>query len=214
MTLSSTILVPELQYYFNNFVVNSVVNKYEVPLPVPVDLIFLTSNTVVELLFNDDFSGTDYTYLYSNLDDKSTWPTLSRQRLMIYSSAKYYVPDSAGSNVFNLQAHDFILLDALLQYRIDSTSLTIIDSTSIQLITDSTSNTSILYANFNLLSTPLSKLIFLYLNLKIYNNYENYNNLNLVTSGTLLETCFELKLLDEYFSLITDREISFAITCS
>ena len=167
MTLASTALVPEFQYYLYNFVINSIVNRYEIPAPVPVDETFLTGGTVVELLCNETFSYDSYTYLYKNEDRRQCWPTITRQRLMIYPSSKYYIPDSAGDNIFDLKAHDFILLDALLQYRHDSTSLTIIDSTSVNLITDSTAGTAILYANFESLNTPLSQLIYLYLDLKI-----------------------------------------------
>ncbi len=212
MTLASTALVPEFQYYFYNFVINSIINRYEVPAPVPVDEIFLNNGTVVELLCSDSFPYSNYTYLYKNEDRKQCWPTLTRQRLMVYPSSKYYIPDSAGDNIFSLLAHDFVLLDALLQYRHDSTSVTIVDSTSVQFV-DSTAGTAILYANFESLNTPLSQLIFLYLDLKIYNRYHDYDNLNLLTTGTLLETCFELKLIDEYFAFMTNREVSFDIAC-
>lgn len=212
MTLASTALVPEFQYYFYNFVINSIINRYEIPAPVPVDEIFLTSGTVVELLCSDSFPYSNYTYLYKSEDRKQCWPTLTRQRLMVYPSSTYYIPDSAGDNIFALQGHDFVLLDALLQYRHDSTSVTIVDSTAVQFI-DSTAGTAILYANFESLNTPLSQLIFLYLDLKIYSRYYDYDNLNLLTTGTLLETCFELKLIDEYFTFMTNREVSFDITC-
>jgi hypothetical protein len=213
MTLASTALVAEFQNYFYNFVINSIINRYEIPAPVPVDEMFLTGGTVVELLCNENFPYDSYTYLYKNEDRRQCWPTITRQRLMIYPSSKYYIPDNSGDNIFDLKTQDFTLLDTLLQYRHDSTSLTIVDSTSISLVTDSTANTAILYANFESLNTPLSKLIYLYLDLKIYNNYENYDNLTLITTGTLLETCFELKLIDEYFAFMTNREVSFDIVC-
>jgi len=212
MTLASTALVPEFQYYFYNFVISSIINRYEVPAPVPVDETFLISGTVVELLCSDTFPYDNYTYLYTNESRKQCWPTLTRQRLMVYPSSQYYIPDSAGDNIFDLKAHDFILLDALLKYRHDSTAVTIIDSTAVQFI-DSTAG-AILYANFESLNTPLSQLIYLYLDLKIYNRYHDYDNLNLITTGTLLETCFEFKLIDEYFAFMTNREVSFDIACS
>lgn len=214
MTLASTALVPEFQYYFYKFIITSIINRYEVPAPVPVDEIFLPSGTVVELLCNDEYSSDSYTYLYKNEDRKHCWPTITRQRLMIYPSSRYYIPDDTGDNIFNLESDDFILLDALLIYRNDSTALTMIDSTSTQLFVDVTTNVAILYASFEFLNTPLSQLIYLYLDLHIYDNYANYNNLNIVTTGTLLETCFELKLIDDYFAFMTDREVTFDIDCS
>ena len=217
MTLASTALVPEFQTFFYNFVITSLVNRYEIPAPVPVDEIFLPSATVVELLCNENYPYDYYTYLYKNEDRIQCWPTLTRQRLMIYPSSKYYIPDDAGENIFSLgidsTSTDFLMLDSLLQYRHDSTSVTIIDSTANILVVDSTAGIAILYANFESLNTPLSKLIYLYLDLHLYGNYMNYDNLNLITTGTLLETCFELKLIDDYFAFMTNREVSFDIAC-
>ena len=213
MTLASTILVPELQYWFNNFVTHSRVNKNEVPAPVPVDEIFLPKKSFIEMLFNENYSYDEYITLYSE-ESKSSWPQLTAARLCIYpSSAKYMTLDDQGSNFFNLQNDDLIMLDALLSYRQDSTSVTIIDSTAVSIVTDATLNITILYANFNILQTTLSKLIFLYLDLKIYSNYQNYDNLLLITTGTLLETMFETLLIDEYFAYMTDREVDVQLTC-
>ena len=213
MALASTILVPELQYWFNNFVTHSRVNKNEVPAPVPVDEIFLPKKSFIEMLFNENYSYDEYITLYSE-ESKSCWPQLTAARLCIYpSSAKYMTLDDQGSNFFNLQNDDLIMLDALLSYRQDSTSVTIIDSTAVSIVTDATLNITILYANFNILQTTLSKLIFLYLDLKIYSNYQNYDNLLLITTGTLLETMFETLLIDEYFAYMTDREVDVQLTC-
>lgn len=212
MVLASTILVPELQYWFNNFVTFSKVNKNEVPAPVPVDEIFLPKKSFIEMLFNERYSYDEYITLYSE-ESKACWPQSTASRLCIYpSSAKYMILDNQGANFFNLQNDDLILLDALLAYREDSTSVTIIDSATLSF--DTTAN--ILYANFNILQTTLSKLIFLYLDLKIYGNYQNYDNLSLVTTGTpppLLETMFETLLIDEYFAYMTDREVDVGLTC-
>lgn len=214
MIVSNPSLVPEFQYYFNQFVVNSSVNRYSIPLPVQVDLTFLTSGSVVELLCSEVFPYSTYTYLYENNDSKQCWPQLTRQRLMVYQAAKYLVPGTTGDNIFNLQTHDFVMLDTLLQYRHDSTSVSIIDSTSLELVIDATSGLTILYASLDILNTPLSKLIYLYLQLKLYGYYQGYNNLNVISTCTLLETCFELKLIDEYFDYISSREITFDIDCS
>lgn len=215
MALANTTLVPELQTWFNRFVINSVVNKHEVPAPVSIDQIFLPQNSFIELLFNENYPYDSYKYLYQNETRLQCWPELTRNRLTIYpASAKYLVLSDTGTNSFELKAHDFILLDALLAYRQDSTSLTIVDSTSVELISDATANIYILHANYTNLNTTLSKLIFLYLDLKIYGNYENYNNLTLVSSGTLLETCFEFLLIDEYFKFMTERESDIKFVCT
>ena len=129
---------------------------------------------------------------------------LVKNRIMIYpSTAKYLIiDDDEGTNVFLLQSDDFVLLDALLSFREDSTAITIIDSVTTSF--DSTSN--ILYATYANLSTCLSKLIFLYLDLEINQNYSNYNNLTLVSDGAVLESLYELYVIDKYFDFMTLRE--------
>jgi hypothetical protein len=206
MTLASTTLVPELQTWFYNFVINSEINKYEVPAPVPIDPIFLSQNSFIEMLFNESYSGTTYKYLYQEETRTQCWPTLTRQRLMIYPrSAKYLVLSDTGQNVFDLKADDFTLLNALLAYRQDSTGVVIVDSTATYFV-DSTA-VSTLYATYSNLKTELSKLIYLYLDLKINDNYANYDNLNLVSTTGLLETLYELVLIDEFFKYMTGQNV-------
>jgi len=214
MALANSQLIPEFQYWFNMFVSHSVVNKYEIPAPVSVDLQFLTSGSVVQLLCDENYPYNYYNHLYKNESRIGCWPTLTRQRLMIYPSSQYLIPGIEGDNIFNLQSDDFTMLDALLAYRQDSTSLTIVDSTSINLITDSTTGTTILYANLESLSTALSKEIYLYLELHIYERYEGYNSTTIISDGSLLATCFEFKLIDDYFTFMTARDITFDIDCS
>jgi hypothetical protein len=206
MTLASTILVSELQTWFHSFVVGSSINKNEVPLPVDIGSVYLTPNSFIALLFNDDFDTVTYpTYKYLYKEESiSCWPNVVKHRIMIYpASAKYLITDDdEGTNVFTLQSDDFVLLDSLLAYRGDSTGVTIVDSLSTSF--DSTAN--ILYANYENLSTVLSKLIFLYLDLKIYSNYSNYNNSTLVSNGTVLESLYEMYVMDQYFDYMTLRE--------
>jgi hypothetical protein len=221
MTLNNTSLIPEFQHFFYNYVLNSIINKNKIPLPINIDSIFIEKGSIIELLSNDKFPYNNYKYLYKNQINKLAWPTLIRNRLMIYPSSKYLIPDSTGINIFNLQNNDFLMLDVLLQYRHDSTSVTIIntdttsDSTSFIVITDSTSQTSIVYGNINGLNTSLSKLIFLYLDLHINENYLSYYNIpNIISDNSLLATYFELKLIDDYFKYMSNREILFDISCA
>jgi len=222
MIIANSQLIPEFQYYFNNFVKNSIVNRYEVPIPVAVDEQFLSKGTVVELLCGDDFPYDTYTYLYKNEDRVQCWPTLTRQRLMVYPGSQYMVPATeaeGGTNFFNLQDDDFLMLDMLLAYKHDSTSLvlidatSVIDSTAIEIITDATTGITYVYASLDLLNTSLSQEIFLYLQFKLYENYYLYDSDNIISDCTLLATCFELKLVDMYFSYMTNRPVSFEIDC-
>jgi len=216
MTLANTSLVPEFQHYFHDFVLNSTVNKNQIPMPVDIPQMFLTPGSVVELLCSESFPYNTYTYLYSNLEDLLCWPTLTRQRLMVYPSSKYLVPGTEGDNIFNLQADDFLMLDVLLQYRHDATSITIIDTTAdiMNVTIDTTAGYVIVEGNVNGLNTPLSQLIFLYLDLHINGRYRQYELFdNAISDCTMLATCFELKLIDDYFDFMTNMGVSFGIDC-
>jgi hypothetical protein len=206
--VASPTLVPELQAWFYDFVVNSDVNKYEVPAPVDVDDIYLPQRSFIEMLFNEDYSYNQYNYLYNDETRLECWPALVRQRLCIYpGSAKYEVLadiGKPGDNIFGLESADLTLLDALLGYRTDGTAVTIVDTTA-TIAFDAT--TFVLYANYDNLPTPLSKLIYLYLDLKLYGRYENYNNLIVVSTVKVLDTMYELLLIDEYFAYISARAI-------
>lgn len=221
MTLNNTSLIPEFQHFFYNYVLNSIINKNKVPLPVDINSIFIKEGSVIELLSNDTFPYNTYSYLYINQEDRLSWPSLVRHRLMIYPSSEFLIPDIDGNNIFNLQSDDFAMLNILLQYRHDSTSVTIInldstsDSTAFIIVTDTTSETSIIYGNIDGLNTTLSKLIYLYLDLHINENYLMYYNiLNIISDGSMLSTYFELKLIDDFFTYMSNREISFNITCN
>jgi hypothetical protein len=210
MTLASTNLVPELQSWFYRFVMTSYLNKSETPVPTTIDAVYLPQKSFIELLFNKNYQHHEYKYLYASDTNKYGWPYVVRNRLMVYpASARYYTLNDHGTNFFNLQHDDFVLLDSLLVYRTDTTStihLTIHDLTILHPLAyfDSTSN--ILYANFNDLNTNLSKLIFLYLDLKLYNHYLNYDTTTLI-SETLLESLFEAYVIEEMYDYMTNTEL-------
>lgn len=219
MTLANTSLVPEFQHYFHDFVLGSTVNKNQIPIPVDVEPMFLTNQSVVELLCSATFPYDSYYYLYHNETDPLCWPTITRQRLMIYPSSEYLIPDeTTGDNIFNLVSDDFTMLDVLLQYRHDATSVIIIDttadSTAIIIVTDATAGTITVIGEFDDLSTPLSQLIYLYLDLHINGNYLGYYNTSgIISDCSMLATCFELKLIDDYFDFMSNRQVTFEIDC-
>jgi hypothetical protein len=205
MTLSSTKLVPELQYYFENFIRFSIINKNQIPAPVTVEDTYIPQQSFIELLFNDNYSHTSYKYRYTESASRSTIPLEYLERIMLYpASGKYMEVNDIGENFFLLQSNDLTMLDALLSYRVDSTSLTMIDTTGV-ISFDSTS--VILYADFDSFTTSLSKLIYLYLDLKVRSKTSNYNNITLVSSGDLLSSCYEAYVLDEFYKIISARGI-------
>ncbi len=204
-------MVPELQHWFYTFVVNSYVNKYGVPAPVDIAEHWMPQKSFIELIFNPNYPYDSYEYRYKGGLSNANWPQVVRTRTMIYGGAADYLQlDPTGHNVFLLQQDDFTLLDALLAYRQDSTGVTIIDSTATTVF-DSTSG--VLTAYYDGLSTPLSKLIYLYLQLKIYGDYSRYNNTIIISrddtnpSYINLENMFEMVLLDEYFNTVSNRYV-------
>jgi len=198
MPLSSTKFITELQFYFENFVENGQLNKYQFKSPATFSSDYITPASFIQLLFDDNWpsSYTSYKYCYRLLN-RTLWTGSIRDRLGVYSqSAQYYVIDeecpigcdSTSTNIFSLQNDDFTMLDKLLQYRLDNTSVTIanIDSTA--------------------LTTNLSLMIFRYLDLKLNNNYLDYNNTILISNAEIvLEVCYEAYLIENMFLYIADK---------
>lgn len=191
--LSSTILVPELQYYFGSFVKSSRLNKYQIKIPATFPSNIVTPSSFIQLLFDDDWPSTytSYKYCYREITDKSSWPSTLRDRACLYSqSSKYYIiddtcQDTTSSNIFSLRQDDLTMLDKLLEYRLDETSVSIddIDSTA--------------------LTTNLSLMIFKYLDLQLNNNYQTYNDTTLISdSSKILEVSYEAYLIEKMFLYI------------
>jgi hypothetical protein len=155
-----------------------------------------------------------YEYRYTEETNPFCVPRVAATRLQVYpGSSNYLVLDSSGTNIFNLQAHDFATLDALLAYRNDGTALTVIDSTSVSFFSDASAGIFILHASLDALDTELSKMIYLYLVLQLYGRFEEYNNDQIITSGGLLETCYESYLIDQYFCFMTLRRPDLLYDC-
>jgi hypothetical protein len=197
--INSTNLVPDIQYWFEKFVKNSIMNKNLSPFPSTISSTYLLENkSFIRLLFDDAWPNTitDYSYMFEQLTNTLSIPNDFRTRLMVYPiTGKYYqISDSTSVvlyNIFNLQPDDFTLLDKLLEYRLDSTSvITISDIT------------------YDDLTTVLSQLIYLYLDLKINENYTNFDNVTpLSGSTTLLDNCYEMYVCEELFNFISSKGI-------
>jgi hypothetical protein len=159
------------------------------------------------MLFNEDFSGDRYFTEYIE-ESFGLWPSVVVRRVQIYPGAKYLSQavegDERAEDIWNFNSEEQAMLDALLAYRMDATSLTLVDS-SASITFDSTA--TILYANINTFTSKFAKLIYLYLDLKVNGNIAKYNNLSLVSSGGLLSTLYELYVINEFFRHTTDSEI-------
>jgi len=219
ISFSGYTLVPELQHWYKEFIIKSVINRDRIPPPSDINPINFPPQSFINLLLNDEYMADFYEYTYTLVSDFFCVPRQASSRLQIYPGLWQYVNlDPTGDNIFELNNHDLIMLDALLAYRNDSTSLTIIDSTSVSIITDATAEFSILYASYDSLDGCLAKLIYLYLQLQIYGSYQLYNNLDLVSScdmhpKSLLCNIFESYVMDAYFKFMMNREPNLLYQC-
>jgi len=216
-SLDSTIVVTELQLWSHRFVMGSTVNKNEVPYPPETPTHCYPQGSFISMLFDDNFPYDYYEYLYAEKLDRLSWPWIVRQRLLIYPrSAKYVVINNqTGTNLFRLQQDDFTMLDALLAFRMDSTSVTVIDdsTTPVSFVYDSTSLTGIVTASLDTLTTELSKLIFVYLDLCVNANISNYEGNIPISTSHALQTIYELYVLDKYFDVVSARNTDIAPYC-
>lgn len=219
ISFSGYTLVPDLQHFYREFILKSLINKDRIPPPSDINPINFPPQSFINLLLNDEYPADFYEYNYSLVADFFCVPAQAVARLQIYPGMWQYVKlDPTGDNIFELTNNDLIMLDALLAYRNDATSLTIIDSTSVSIITDATAEFSILFASYDILDTCLSKLIYLYLQLQIYGNYQLYDNLDLVSScdmspQSLLCNIFESYVIDAYFKFMMLRNPSLIYQC-
>ncbi len=197
--LASTIFIPELNYYSGLFLKKVTLNKNNLPIPAEFSEIFTTEKSFLQLLFDGENwpkNFLSYKYLYT-LTSRTSWPQIFKDRLLIYpASAQCYMlspvdeTSSTNMNIFNLRCDDFIMLDKLLSYYLDSTSVTITDIDSTALITN------------------LSILIYKYLDLKLNNNYQSYNNTILISDGTKpLEVLYETYLIENFFTFMTNKGV-------
>jgi hypothetical protein len=225
--LTSYTIVPELQHWYSLFVVDSsIVTKDRIPPPVDIPELYLSNISFISMLFNNSYCQDSYEYKYKQETNVLCIPRIAYDRMIVYPSSSQYVNiDPKGDNIFALQADDFTLLDALLKYRtlicdstgvetacgVDATSfnLVMIDSTNVSFVCDATTNICILQASLGSLSTELSKLIYLYLDLKVNGNFLNYNNTSLISTGGMLESCYESYLIDQYYKCMSSKTVLF-----
>lgn len=197
MPLLYTRVAPDLLYYGQQYVINSTANKAKIPIPpeIPVTIFGYDNRSFIRLLFDENWpiNFHSYRYLYRNETCENTASEALRRRMRIYGEINnLYVCDNDSTsvcniNLFNLQPDDLTMLDLLLTYRTDSTAFINISS--------------IVYSNLN---TVLSKLIHIYLNFKINNNYSDFDNaIPLSSSIQVLENFYESYLVDTIFKYIS-----------
>jgi len=222
--LTSYTVVPDLQHWYYEFLVGkSIVGKDRIPPPTNIPALYMPDNSFIEMLFVDNYCKDSYEYRYIQETNSFCIPRVVFDRMQIYPGSSQYVNlNPLGVNLFSLQPDDFTLLDALLEYRrltcdstadlvcgVDSTetfSLLVVDSTNVSFAYDATSGICILQASLGSLSTTLSQLIYLYLDLKVNGNFDKYNNEELISNCQLVESCYESYLIDQYYKCMSSKE--------
>ncbi len=197
MPVSSATFVPDLEYWSNVSIKASTLNKSQIPYPAATFCIsFLDKHSFIRLLFDDDWphNYNYYNHLYHQVTSQGSWHSTVVTRLMIYpQTAKYYASDTTDSSTFNLfQLHheNLEMLDKLLVYR-------------------TTDSTSVLDIEFTSLSTSLSKLIWVYLDLKTHGSYTYYNDIVLISGdGEVLQSLYEAYVIENIFAFISSRSLS------
>ena len=174
---------PELDYYFTNYWTNYAEITTDFISSSSIVGYIPTTKSIFRLLFDDSFNESEYFYLFDILN-KSSLPNSVKDRLNYVSRPTQIYTSKTGidlnnDNILNFNLNDVQLFDALYQYRMGN----LIDLNLI---------------NFSNLDTNLSRMIYIYLDLKLNKNFDKLNNNFLVSDSTnLLETLFEVYLINE-----------------
>ncbi len=144
------------------------------------------------MLFNDNYDGTNYKYLYREIEEKGDWPkSVIKRAMLLPQYSRYYICDNNSScdiNFFDLENDDIILLNALLDYR---------NNPIISSFSD---------IDYDSLNTPLSCLIYLYLDLKINDSLLKYELDNIIIPESyLLGLLYKKYVLDKIFEIVSAR---------
>lgn len=204
--------IPELEYYFFDYwyyygqfteiPFNKSVTEDDTDL-------YIDDGGLFDLLFSSSYSYPKYTYLFSResknlfspkIEDRLKVTSYTVQPLLLDSCANYYVSDSTneyvfspgettklGYNVINIEDDDITMLELLRRYK-------------------SSETISLDNIEYNNLTTVLSKLIYQFLDLKINDNYDIIDKINILseditnlTSRNLIELFYELYLMNECY---------------
>ncbi len=195
--MNPNIYVPELDYFFHEYwKTRGEFSIHEIPIPVILsDISIIKPGSFIELLFSENFSEDTYRYLFlKRLISSFSRPI--RERLLVTKALQPYmcettVSDSSGTiNIFSLENDDILLLNHLLGYRVGET----VDLSS---------------TDYNSLSTNLSKMIYLYLDLVVNGNYTDINSETPMSDSTsVLEVLYEIYLVNETYKRIKTWEIT------
>jgi len=200
-------IIPELNYWIYQRYFEGPINEYPFEFPTEMNKSkWCSDNSVLNLLFNETFNEDSYQILYKqisfqNLNDiiLTTRLVQFRNDIQIYKCSRGSVlpypppttpcslPNENGENIFEFDEEEINLLNILFDYR--STGY------------DTSSQLDVII--FDDLNSSLSKLIYIYLQLSIYDNFDIYDNsLTYSNQNRLIELLFEKYVIDTYFRLL------------
>lgn len=252
-TASGKIIIPELHYWFSKFNDDNSLNMKRYPKPVTLNYTDtsligntvyvesgyiadnyytsqVSSNSFIELLFNDAWDKPSYSYMYNEVTDRTLWPKNIYRRGMLYpKQTRYFLLSPSGGllNVFSLRTEDLRLLNLLLQYRVGQGEYVLTgyiddgyyeigagimqDTTYFNtgyIDVDYVTSGSYLQDNFVFEDlTELGKLIYVYLDAKVNGRIAKYDTDTLISSGTnLLTSLYEAYVLENIFDTINARD--------
>ena len=179
--------VPQLDNCFHVYWKNyGDITIHEIPISeIEDNLSKFPQNSFFDLLFNNSYI---YDYYVTTFKEVSITFFQKKIRERLHCTGKlfkFYVSDiEADIDLYSIDTEQTQMLDLLLQYRLENNiDLSVIDYESLQ--------------------SNLSKLIFIYLDFFVNDNYQNFNNINLISDeNNTLETLFEIYVINEVHRII------------
>jgi len=177
--------IPELDYYFRSYWLSRgeiTIDNINIPI-VDSENQDLPTGSFLQLLFSQTFDSTSYTYLFSETEIADLSKSLEERLKVSGSTTEVYMStsSSSGENIFSLEDDDLTLLSKLSSYRIGI-------------------NPNISSINYDNLSTNLSKLIYIYLDLVLNQSYSVLNSSTVIgDDDNALESLFELYVINESY---------------
>lgn len=185
----------ELDYYFRVYweTQSTIKKQYNIKFPeVETNTSLIPKNSVFALLFNTGFSEIDYISTFKPIEGPkySYFSIPIRERLQF--NADYIsslISDTTGSQILVSTNNEIsLMLNLLLNYRINGV-------------------TDLSLVNYNELDSNLSKLIYVYLDSIINNNYELIKSEIPISDSTeLLDNLFELYVVNEVYKVAQNDE--------
>ena len=180
--------IPEIDFYFESYWSSRgeiTIDNINIPI-IDLENQKLSTGSFLQLLFSQTFDSTSYTYLFIETEISDLSKSLKERLKTSGSTIEVFMSTDSTSeeNVFSLESDDLVLLSKLLEYRRGKSP-------------------NISGINYNNLNTNLSKLIYIYLDLMLNQNYSALNDNSIISSeDNTLESLFELYVINESYKIM------------